>query len=668
MEIHDVTFRAKGYKYPVRLIYENALIRLRFSFNRDLINVVKTLDTARWSPDDKSWTIKNNSRNAFRLSYLMGNNPFARYDGKIPEVDVIKKMWPTTRPLKDHQYQMWWHCTQRRHCILAADMGTGKTLTAIETVEWFQANVHGLERGDVWYFAPVSGVRSTRRELIKWDHSVPWVLETYNMLPRIMRDWRTGKRAPRIVIFDESSKVKNPTAQRSQAAFHLSEAMRHEYGEDSLCVLMSGTPAPRVPTDWWHQCEIARPGFLIESTIRKLEERLAVVEMRDSLSGGVYPHRVCWRDQEGGKCNICGEEEHLHIGKDHKYQPIVNEIHNLYKRLSGLALVVFKKDVTDLPEKVYDIIAIKPTVDMLQTATTLRKTAPRALTAMAWLRELSDGFLYKMVKSDRDIDCPVCYGTGKEMLPVDLENEDDPVHSLVAPIDEDLGIASPGVNIAQNPVDLAQVVCSYCKGTGKTKAVERQVQSIGSPKDKVLLDLLDEYEDNGRVIIWGGFQATIDRICELVRKEGWTVLRVDGRGYKGLSPEGDMVDSEILLDAMDLSNKNHDKLKTVYPKVAFVGHPQAGGMALTLTASPVAIYYSNSFDGEARPQSEDRGHRLGMDINKGFRIIDIMCLPTDFGILQNLKLKRKLQAMTMGDLNELWSSSEADIQRYQEAQ
>ena len=87
-----------------------------------------------------------------------------------------------------------------------------------------------------------------------------------------------------------------------------------------------------------------------------------------------------------------------------------------------------------------------------------------------------------------------------------------------------------------------------------------------------------------------------------------------------------------------------------YPKICFVGHPQAGGMALTLHAAPTELFYSNCFNGEARMQAEDRAHRIGMDENRGLTIKDLIVMPTDELVLKNLKAKKKLQNISMGEL------------------
>ena len=105
---------------------------------------------------------------------------------------------------------------------------------------------------------------------------------------------------------------------------------------------------------------------------------------------------------------------------------------------------------------------------------------------------------------------------------------------------------------------------------------------------------------------------------------------------------------------MDLSSKNYQEMREEYPKVCFVGHPQAGGMALTLTASPTALFYSNSFHGEARMQAEDRFHRAGMDTNRACRIIDMIYLASDKIVLDNLKNKKKLQSISLGELENVF--------------
>jgi hypothetical protein len=89
--------------------------------------------------------------------------------------------------------------------------------------------------------------------------------------------------------------------------------------------------------------------------------------------------------------------------------------------------------------------------------------------------------------------------------------------------------------------------------------------------------------------------------------------------------------------------------------VAFVAHPQSGGLSLNLTEARMAIFYSNDFNPESRSQAEDRIHRMGMDENRGCKIIDLFHLPSDTHVRNVLLDNRRLELMTMGEFNSLES-------------
>ena len=99
-----------------------------------------------------------------------------------------------------------------------------------------------------------------------------------------------------------------------------------------------------------------------------------------------------------------------------------------------------------------------------------------------------------------------------------------------------------------------------------------------------------------------------------------------------------------------------------HPRVAFVAHPESGGMSLTLTEARMAVYWSNSWKPEYRIQSEDRIHRKGMDENLGCTIVDLIHLPSDTRVLDVIRENRKLELMTMGELMEgvAWEEPEGE--------
>ena len=103
---------------------------------------------------------------------------------------------------------------------------------------------------------------------------------------------------------------------------------------------------------------------------------------------------------------------------------------------------------------------------------------------------------------------------------------------------------------------------------------------------------------------------------------------------------------------MDASHPEYRYYREKYPRVVVVAHPEAGGTGLTFTSAPACVYYSNTFKGEDRTQSEQRIHRAGMDTNRGCVIYDLVCLPSDLVVYESLKNKRKLEQMTLGVLRD----------------
>ena len=618
-----------GKKKPVELIYmPNDRIYVKFGFDRPLMAEVKMMAGHKWhgydDPPVKLWSIAACDRNIFQLLFLEGKNPYAPWDKEPVPIESDRKLF-------DHQKDMIGRALTCPAIIWGCEMGTGKTLAAIEVAE------RALDEEDhLWYVGPKSGVKAVTREFDKWESRHPPArFMTYEALVKVIKTIDACPKIPRMVIFDESSKIKTPTANRSQAAKELADLVREKYGDKGIIILMSGTPAPRVPTDWWHQCEVACPGFLREGDHHKFKRNLCLIEMRESSDGAEYPHLVTWLD-DADKCATCGQlledGDHGTTGKQHKFENSVNEVARLYKRMEGLVVVHFKKDCIDLPDKRYEVIRIKPTSAIIRTANLIKHSSSNTLSALTLLRELSDGFQYGEEEIGRRT-CPECFG--EKQVTIKLPPED---YDTLAPNIEE-------VEWVDTVVD-----CPCCGSKGDIPQYKRTTDSVACPKDDVLIDQLDLHDDVGRFIVWGGFQGTIDRILTLVHTQGWATLRIDGRGYHGENYDGQKINADRLLDAMDATHPKFREMLEEFPKVCMVGHPQAGGMALNLTASPTEFFYSNTFQGEARMQAEDRFHRPGADDNKGCTIIDVIHLPTDELILKNLQAKRRLQHMTMGEL------------------
>ena len=210
-------------------------------------------------------------------------------------------------------------------------------------------------------------------------------------------------------------------------------------------------------------------------------------------------------------------------------------------------------------------------------------------------------------------------------------NEDDRVYKSIDMLDP--------LTVAK--LQKRKVPCPKCNGTKKMRRTKRVSKMVPCPKEAALKGLLEECEETGRIVIFAGFTASVDRVTDICHKEGWSVVLCDGRGYQVTDFNGNLITDEKPLDYWaNLDNA----------RVAFVAHPESGGMSLTLTESRMAVYWSNSFKPEYRVQSEDRIHRKGMDENLGCTIVDLVHLPTDERVLEIIKENRKLELMTMGEV------------------
>jgi len=585
----------------------------------ELKDEIKSMQGSRWHgfiPEDhrKIWSVADCTRNNFQLSYMQGGNPYENWDQPL-------KNFGYTRSLFTHQKLMTDHCLTYHYAILAAEMGTGKTLSAIELME--KSGVM-----DWWWVAPKSGLAAVEREFVKWDLKVQPRLMTYDRLRIEIERWEPGQPAPQGVIFDESSRLKTANAKRTKAAQHLADSIRDEWGWDGYVVLMSGTPSPKSPVDWWPQCEIAYPGFVKEGSDKAFEWRLGIFQKQMSDAGEFWKRKT-WRDDEA-KCDVCGEladhPDHLADDGDnelfggdetHAFVPSKDEVSYLYERLKGLVVTLKKKDCLDIPDKIYREIVLEPTSTLKRVAKALAKSAETAIQGLTWLRELSDGFQYKE-KQEGTKQCPVCKGEGT------CEQ-----WKLNEQLDESFKITEG---------------CLTCDGTGKVPNMVRDTKEIKTPKDQAVRDLLEENEDSGRIVIFAGFQGSIDRILRICHREHWDVVQVDGRGWKVKKHDGEKTPPKTKpLDYWaDRSNE----------RVAFVAHPASGGMGLTLTEASMAVFYSNDFMPESRSQAEDRIHRPGMDENRGATIVDLFHLGTDRRVLNVLKDNRRLESMTLGELRE----------------
>jgi SNF2 family DNA or RNA helicase len=593
---------------------------------------IKVMRGAKWhgfmDPPRKIWSIENCDRNWFQLRVLMGENPYEWFDRPIQSFQY-------ERDLRAHQVDLSNAGLTYHFQLFAAEMGLGKTLSAIEVME------HSGKK-KWWWVGPRSGLYAVEREFKKWEINSNLEIElmTYEGLVKRMGFWKSGDPAPMGIVFDEISRCKTARTQRTQAAQAIADGVRSDWGMEGYVIGMSGTPSPKTPVDWWAPCEIIWPGFLREGDVDAFKFRLGIHRKEEGAIGNAYWQLVDWRDDEN-KCDICGEYaedgNHTHLIREglltgielgiHDFQPSKNEVAYLNDRLANLVVVRLKKDCLDLPEKQYRQVYCTPTPATLRVASSLLKAAPNTITGLNRLRELSDGFQYRDKVVGKET-CPICDGTCKTMYWVDPQDAER-AFTMIDMLDPEY----------VSTLVKTEFPCASCSGTGEVNKIEREVREVPCPKDEALINLLDENEETGRLVVFAGFTGSIDRVTKICLQQGWDVIRVDGRGWIVYQPDGQVIDTPPLDHWADM-NKN---------RVCFVAHPKSGGMALTLVESRMICYFSNDYNPESRSQSEDRIHRIGMDMNRGATIVDLLHLPTDEKILGVLKANRRLELMSMGE-------------------
>ena len=508
---------------------------------------IKVMKGSKWDNDNKTWSVKDCARNRFQLEFLAGGNPYKQFERPV----IRHNFGYLDSVLYEHLKLMADRCLTFRKQIIAGEMGTGKTRAAQAVMDFV---------GGRWiWVGPKPSKENIENELSKFGFSGGLRFLTYENLVKEFENPTIDFEQYAGIIFDEASKLKNENTRRSRAAAGVAD-----YFYEKFVILMTGTPAPKRPSDWWNLTEICLAGFLREGSRKQLEQRLGFFE-KLNIPGITANQLIGWRD-DTNKCNRCGE---MKPGCGcRKFEPSINEVALMYHRLQGLVTICNKADCLDLPAKIYRVVNLKPTADFRKVEKAILNTSPSTIVALTKLRELSDGFQY---------------------------------------VDE-------------------------------IETGERNTIEVETPKDAALVNLLEECNEPGRIVIFAGFRASVDRITEICLSNNWNVWRCDGRGHFLLGDQA----ANGLKSCLDF-------WETSEAPLAFVAHPESGGMSLTLHAAPLCCFWSNSFKTEFRIQAEDRIHRANMP-NRAATIVDLVHLETDQRVLDVLRQNKDLQKMTLTEL------------------
>lgn len=539
----------------VSVSIDGGTISIASPYNPTLIEELRQLQGAQWNKEKRVWQCPLVERNVYAIEFLAGKR--SHYYKPLNTYPLY-----TEHPLFPHQEEIVQFVLNRKRVLVAAQMGLGKTLAALTVMEEALARA----MASIWWVVAPSGAqREWQRQIDRWKPKVrPVLFTTYESLHKVMDAHET---IPHGVVFDESIKIKNPAAQRSQVAFELSRLVRETH--DGFIVCMSGAPAPKDPSEWWHQIEVCCPGFIREGSVHKFRNRYANIEYVEG-EYGTYPELISWKE---------------------------DEVKALGKRLAPICLVKSRADCFNFPDKIYDEIDCSSYIDkdkyrlLQETAMLLLENSESALIGAELCRQLSDGFQYK-----HD------YINGKK------------------------------------------VITGY--------------DWMGSPKVEIIKELLDfySYENGGpgRLIIYAGYRAIVDKLQEIVKHAGWAAANIDMVRERTMKDEyfvHDNVTGKLekkIVPINDIISDFQDKDES-FGNMCIIGNP-AKFHGLTLTRTEALVYYSNTFNRDARQQSEDRRDRPGMDVTKGTRIVDIINLPTDITIKKALETSDGLQKLTINEL------------------
>jgi hypothetical protein len=183
------------------------------------------------------------------------------------------------------------------------------------------------------------------------------------------------------IVLDESSKIKSNMArkQAKQSKRSQSILLLNEVGH--RCI-MTGTFMSKSPMNAYNQMEFLKESFFgmtqwsfegkytIKVNLPRQNRRILITpEIYQKIYNEMHRSRARGREQVQATMTRLSEfwgvsnDKLLHIARHKEYTPFLN-VDDLWKRVSTCCMVVRKKDVTDVPPRVYEKLNVAPTHEM----------------------------------------------------------------------------------------------------------------------------------------------------------------------------------------------------------------------------------------------------------------------------------------------------------------
>lgn len=557
---------------------------LRYGFNRALGDLLKSHLGASWSPTTKKWTVTRNARVAYGLDFLSNGPCRQRYYTQSAPI------YESPLPLRAHQLELYRDTLWKGGVLGAHEMGLGKTLTALSVMHFLWDGMKDFERRvfdwHAWVILPTHLQNTWENEIRKWG--IPFTPKFITNSPQaIKKSIDSALLMPRILIIDEIAEFRRPS-QRTTLTSDLSNRMFLAHGLNGAIVLgLSGQPAPKDYSDWYYPVEICRPGFLKESRFWNFDRRLSVYETMIAEDGKSYPKRICWRD---ATCAICGVSRNNHNSPDCPtyYQKGLCANCNKQHFSPGCGELSIKEAEVD-------------EISLLS-----KRLAPLVV-----------------VKAIKDcVDLP-------DLLDYVVE---------VEPTDRLVEIAELTIETCVTTIEVISKLHQLSDGFVYINKEPTLMDS--TPKLDAFSRYIDESQDD-KVIIFSSYTSSIDLVCDVMQRKGFTVIRVDGGGIRPVtSTKTRFKDLESYFNR-DLGNSGE--------RIAVIGHPLSLSMGYNLQTAKLLIFYSNGNRSDHRTQGIARAWRSGAT-KVPVKVVDFVCLGPDKVTLEALKNKRDVETLTLKEI------------------
>jgi len=263
------------------------------------------------------------------------------------------------------------------------EMGCGKTGTVLSAIKYLHQRgeasrvlvvcplsiINPAWRKDAGLFAPELTVAGWHDKLPRWSKAPRFGEANINIINfESFRKIAEDKSVWDMLVVDESSKMKDPRSKISKALRAFAHRVRR-------VVLLSGTPAPNDPLEYWAQIYAIDP---------------------EVLGSSYYAFRHHY-----------GKAKRIYLGSRYvdQYSADPKKVPAMLERIATVSHTLRKADCMDLPDKVDEIIEIDLSTDERKAYETMQRdlilrfddgdaTADNVLAEAMKLRQIANGWCY----------------------------------------------------------------------------------------------------------------------------------------------------------------------------------------------------------------------------------------------------------------------------------